>query len=175
MPSKATVLFVDDEENIVTTLQALCRNKFTVYTATSGARALEIINSNAIHVIVSDQCMPEMQGIELLREVRQLSPHTMRIMLTGYADLAAIIGSINDGEIYRYIYKPWNNKDAVDAIEAAANTALAFTADAVDAGDGAEIENSRQQKVDTAAAVNPSFMGTLMTRLRLLRVVAAVR
>jgi DNA-binding NtrC family response regulator len=148
MSSKATVLFVDDEENIVTTLKALCKNRFTVYTATSGARALEIIKSNAIHVIVSDQRMPEMQGIELLREVRQLSPHTMRIMLTGYADLAAIIGSINDGEIYRYIYKPWSNKDVVDTIEAAANTALALAADVVaSSGGGPEAESSWQPAI----------------------------
>jgi DNA-binding NtrC family response regulator len=132
MSSKATVLFVDDEENIVNTLRMLCKSKFNVYTATSGAKALEIIKNNQIQVIVSDQRMPEMQGIELLREVRQASPHTMRIMLTGYADLAAIIGSINDGEIYRYIYKPWSNKDVVDTIEAAANTAMALAADAAE-------------------------------------------
>jgi DNA-binding NtrC family response regulator len=130
--SKATVLFVDDEENIVNTLKALCKSKFDVHTATSGAQALEIMKRQSIDVIVSDQRMPEMQGIELLREVRQSSPRTMRIMLTGYADLAAIIGSINEGEIYRYIYKPWSNKDVVDTIEAAANTARALAQDAAD-------------------------------------------
>lgn len=133
MSSKANVLFVDDEENIVNTLKMLCKSKFNVYTATSGAKAIDIVKNNPIHVIVSDQRMPEMQGIEVLREVRQISPQTMRIMLTGYADLAAIIGSINDGEIYRYIYKPWSNKDVVDTIEAAANTALALAADSTDA------------------------------------------
>jgi DNA-binding NtrC family response regulator len=134
MSSTAKVLFVDDEENIVNTLRMLCKSKFTVFTATSGAKALEIIRDNQIHVIVSDQRMPEMQGIELLREVRQISPQTMRIMLTGYADLAAVVGSINDGEIYRYIYKPWNNKDVVDTIDAAAVTALAL-AESQDAPD----------------------------------------
>lgn len=145
MSSKAAVLFVDDEENIVNTLKMLCKSKFNVFTATSGPEALDIIKNNQIHVIVSDQRMPEMQGIEVLREVRQMSPHTMRIMLTGYADLAAIIGSINDGEIYRYIYKPWSNKDVVDTIEAAANTALALAADAAATGnEAAATDNNRQ-------------------------------
>jgi serine/threonine-protein kinase len=130
MSSKATVLFVDDEENIVTTLRALCKSRFNVLTATSGAQALEIVRHNFVHVIVSDQRMPNMTGVELLRKVRESSPNTVRILLTGYADLAAIIGSINDGEIYRYIYKPWSNRDVVDTIDAAANTVLALVADA---------------------------------------------
>lgn len=147
MSSKATVLFVDDEENIVNTLKMLCKSKFNVYTATSGPKALEIIKSNPVHVIVSDQRMPEMPGIEVLREVRQMSPQTMRIMLTGYADLAAIIGSINDGEIYRYIYKPWSNKDVVDTIEAAANTAIALAADAAESKNDAPTDNKWQPGV----------------------------
>lgn len=123
---KAKVLFVDDEEHIVSTLRSLCRNACDVYTATSGAQALEIVKSNSIHVIVSDQRMPEMAGIELLREVKRLSPATMRIMLTGYADFADIVSSINDGEVYRYIYKPWNNKEVLATVIAAAEVALSL-------------------------------------------------
>jgi DNA-binding NtrC family response regulator len=127
--TKPRILFVDDEEHIVSTLRSLFRGAFDVSTATSGAQALGLIMSAPapFHVVVSDQRMPEMQGIELLREVRKLSPITMRIMLTGYADLAAIVGSINDGEIYRYIYKPWNNKDVVATITAAAETAVSLS------------------------------------------------
>ena len=124
--TKAKILFVDDEEHIVSTLKSLFRNSFEVYTATSGAQALEIVKRTPIHVIVSDQRMPGMQGIELLREVRRLSPNTMRIMLTGYADLAAIVGSINEGEIYRHLYKPWNNKSVLATVSAAADAALAL-------------------------------------------------
>ncbi len=140
--AKAKILFVDDEEHIVSTLRSLFRNVCDVYTATSGAQALEIIKSNAMHVVVSDQRMPEMAGIELLREVKRLSPNTMRIMLTGYADFAAIVSSINDGEIYRYIYKPWNNKDVLATVTAAAEVALSLAGDLYEAPT-AGIENAQ--------------------------------
>lgn len=136
----AKVLFVDDEEHIVSTLRSLFRNACHVYTATSGAQALEIVKENSIHVIVSDQRMPEMAGIELLREVKRLSPTTMRIMLTGYADFAAIVSSINDGEIYRYIYKPWNNKDVLATVTAAAEVALSLAGEPHDAAPETGIE-----------------------------------
>lgn len=124
MSGRAKLLFVDDEEHIVSTLNSLFRNGYDVYTATDGRTALDIVRKHQIHVIVSDQRMPEMQGIDLLREVKELSPNTMRVMLTGYSDLAAIIGSINSGEIFRYIYKPWNNKDLKATIDAAADVGL---------------------------------------------------
>lgn len=127
--AKAKVLFVDDEEHIVSTLRSLFRNTCEVYSATSGAQALEILKSNTMHVVVSDQRMPEMAGIELLREVKKISPNTMRIMLTGYADFAAIVSSVNDGEIYRYIYKPWNNKDVLATVTAAAEVAMSLAGD----------------------------------------------
>jgi eukaryotic-like serine/threonine-protein kinase len=64
-----------------------------------------------VHLIVSDQRMPGMLGVELLRRAKELSPNTVRILLTGYSDLASIVGSINEGEVYRFINKPWNNQD----------------------------------------------------------------
>src|SRR5205085_8978248 len=63
------------------------------------------------HLIVSDQRMPNMTGVEMLRQAKEMSPNTVRILLTGYSDLASIVGSINDGEVYRFINKPWNNQD----------------------------------------------------------------
>ena len=100
-PEILRVLFVDDEERIVSLLRTIFRQSYEVHTATSGAQALEIIASTHIHVIVSDQRMPGMLGIDLLSRVRQLSPNTMRVLLTGYSDLAAIVGSVNDGEVHR--------------------------------------------------------------------------
>lgn len=127
MSSRATILFVDDEPHIVATLKSLFRAKYDVHTATSGAEALEIIKRTPIHVLVSDQRMPEMAGIDLLRQVKEIAPSTMRILLTGYADFAAIVGSVNSGEVYRYIYKPWNNKEIQDTIHAAATVASYLT------------------------------------------------
>jgi DNA-binding NtrC family response regulator len=96
-----------------------------VFTATSGAEALEIIAANEIQVIVSDQRMPGMLGTELLLAVRKNSPATMRILLTGYSDLAAIVGSVNDGEIFRFVNKPWNNAEMKAIVGEAAEIALA--------------------------------------------------
>lgn len=118
------VLFVDDEEHIVLTLKSLCRREFDVYTALSGQEALDIVKNQHMHVVVSDQRMPEMPGIELLRDVKEISPDTMRIMLTGYADFDAIVGSVNDGEVFRYINKPWENKAVKQTVSEAAAIAL---------------------------------------------------
>ena len=116
---KPTLLFVDDEERIVRALSVLFKmqGKYNVITATSAEQALELFNTNTVHVIVSDQRMPETTGVELLSTIRERSPNTIRILLTGYADLSAIVGSINDGEVYRYITKPWNNETLKKTIE----------------------------------------------------------
>ena len=134
MSSKASVLFVDDEVHVVNLLKVMFRNDYQVFTATSGEDALDIIHAEKIDVIVSDQRMPNMLGTELLSRAKVISPGSMRILLTGYSDLAAMIGSVNEGEIYRFINKPWKNEEirAIirDAAEAAVSTAdsSAFTA-----------------------------------------------
>ncbi|WP_088278843.1 response regulator [Ideonella sp. A 288] len=125
MKTKAKVLFVDDEERIVNLLRIMFRANFEVFTATSGDAALKIIDAHDIQVVVSDQRMPGMTGIELLSAVRQRSPATMRILLTGYSDLAAIVGSVNDGEVFRFANKPWNNEEIKATVAEAADIALA--------------------------------------------------
>src|SRR3954451_17289189 len=109
--SRARVLFVDDEERILTALKTIFRSRYHVLTAANGQEALDFIGKFKIPVIVSDQRMPGMQGVELLRRARELSPDSVRILLTGYSDLASIVGSINEGEVYRFISKPWDNQD----------------------------------------------------------------
>ena len=108
---KTRILFVDDEERILTALKTIFRSKYHVLTAANGQEALEFIKKFRIPVIVSDQRMPGMTGVELLRKSVELSPDSVRILLTGYSDLASIVGSINDGEVYRFISKPWDNQE----------------------------------------------------------------
>lgn len=117
------LLFVDDEERIVSLLRTIFRQYYEVHVATSGDEALQIISKMHIHVIVSDQRMPGMLGIDLLSRVRQLSPNTMRVLLTGYSDLAAIVGSVNDGEVFRYINKPWDHTEIKQIVAQAAEIA----------------------------------------------------
>lgn len=108
---RARILFVDDEERILNALKSIFRGKYHVFTATSGDQAFEFLQKFRVHLVVSDQRMPGMLGVELLRRAKELSPNTVRILLTGYSDLASIVGSINEGEVYRFINKPWNNQD----------------------------------------------------------------
>jgi len=97
-----------------------------VLITTDGNEALEIVRSRRVHVVVSDQRMPIMLGVELLRQVREISPYTMRLLLTGYSDLGAVIDSINEGEIFRYISKPWNPDEIRTTLAKAVEIALSL-------------------------------------------------
>ena len=108
----ATILFVDDEKNILSSLNRLFRpliNK--VYTAESGMLGLDILEKESIDIVISDMRMPEMDGAEFLEKVSAKWPQTIRILLTGYADITSTIDAINKGSIYRYISKPWEDND----------------------------------------------------------------
>ncbi|RON78312.1 HD domain-containing phosphohydrolase [Pseudomonas fluorescens] len=109
---RPTVLLVDDEESILNSLRRLLRGQpYDVLLATSGAQALEILAQQPVNLVMSDARMPGMDGASLLAHVRERYPATARIMLTGYADPAAIIKAINDGQIHRYISKPWHDEE----------------------------------------------------------------
>lgn len=121
---KARLLIVDDEERILNALKSLFRQRYHVFTTTDGNKALDFITRYQMHVIISDQRMPIMTGVELLRRSREISPHSVRILLTGYSDLAAMVGSINDGEVYRFLNKPWDNQALQTLVGEAATIAL---------------------------------------------------
>jgi len=107
-----TVLFVDDEVNILRAVQRLLRNEpCRVLTAARGAEALELLASEPAQVVVSDQRMPEMNGVELLLAIRDRHPDAVRMMLTGYTEMNVAVEAINHGEIYRLITKPWNDEE----------------------------------------------------------------
>ncbi|AZF41236.1 Response regulator [Pseudomonas sp. R1-43-08] len=112
LATKSAVLLVDDEESILNSLRRLLRNQpYEVVLATSGAQALEIMATRPIDLVMSDARMPGMDGATLLAQVHRLYPATGRILLTGYADLTTIVKAINDGQIHRYISKPWNDEE----------------------------------------------------------------
>jgi serine/threonine-protein kinase len=121
---KARLLIVDDEERILNALKSLFSQRYHVFTTTDGNKALDFITRYQMHVIISDQRMPIMLGSELLRRSREISPRSVRILLTGYSDLAAIVGSINDGEVYRFISKPWDNQMLQSVVGEAATIGL---------------------------------------------------
>jgi DNA-binding NtrC family response regulator len=125
------LLFVDDEERVLNALRSLFRNDYQVYTATGGEEALALMKRHAIPIVVSDQRMPGMSGVELLRQLRADYPRSVRMLLTGYSDLAALVGSINDGEVFRFIRKPWDNDEIRATVSEAAAVAMKLAQRAV--------------------------------------------
>lgn len=109
------VLFVDDEEMTLRSLAHLFRNDYEVWTAISAEVAIEKLAKSTpekpVCAIVSDQRMPGMKGHEFFAAIRQKYPLALRMMMTGYADINAVIDSINDGRVFNYIRKPWDQED----------------------------------------------------------------
>lgn len=116
---KGKVLCVDDEPNISRALQWLLQKEFEVVTANSGQEALALVRDNDFDVLISDQRMPVMTGVEFLREARKISPRSIRILLTGYSDLQAVLRSVNESEVYRFINKPWNISELPKVVDQA--------------------------------------------------------
>ncbi len=115
---RQTLLIVDDESNVLRSLKRLLfETDYRVLTAESGDEGLKMFeNESSIQLVVSDYRMPEMNGVEFLKRVKELHPDTIRIILSGYADVIAIVEAINDGQVYKFISKPWNDQDLLTTV-----------------------------------------------------------
>ncbi len=122
-PENKNILYVDDEVNNLNSFRAALRRNYNVFTAQSGEEGLDIISHNDIQVIVTDQRMPGMTGVQFLQQLPQ-EPDNVRIILTGFSDLEAIIDAINTGKVYRYITKPWDKDELKITIDNAIETVL---------------------------------------------------
>ena len=107
---KINVLYVDDELNNINSFRATFRKDYNVFTALSGIVGLEILKEHTIHIIITDQRMPDMTGVEFLVEVLKAYSDPVRILLTGYTDINAVIDAVNKGHIYYYLNKPWDEQ-----------------------------------------------------------------
>ncbi len=106
------LLLVDDEPNVLKALQRVFRQEnYLVATASNAGEALQLMGQGAFHLVISDYMMPGITGAEFLKQVKSLYPETIRIMLTGHADTGAVMGAVNDGAVYKFILKPWNDDD----------------------------------------------------------------
>ena len=121
MTGKARILFVDDEKRVLNSMRGLFRRDYELFLTSEGAEAVRIAAENEIDVIVADQRMPGMTGIEVLGKVKEKSPRTVRILLTGYADPTAVEGSINIGEVFRFLSKPCPPKMLRETLSLAVN------------------------------------------------------
>lgn len=118
--TKPTLLLVDDEERILRSLHVLFSKNYTVRMTTDAHAALRILREERVHVIISDQRMPLMLGADLLRQACEISPMTMRILLTGYSDLDASLACVNEGRVFRYLLKPWSSDEVKRVVAEAA-------------------------------------------------------
>jgi len=121
MEQRNAVLFVDDEIQVLNALKrGLMDQDYTCYFATSGKDALDILKKQTISVIVTDMRMPEMNGLQLLREVSVISPRTVKIVLTGYTQISQVLATINSVDIFRFVTKPWNlEEELIEIIQQA--------------------------------------------------------
>ena len=107
-----TLLLVDDEEGVLKAVRRVfLEENYEILTAKSADEALAVMETKKVHLVISDHRMPGMTGAELLKEIKEQWPETIRIMLTGHADIQAIMGAVNDGAVYKFITKPWNDED----------------------------------------------------------------
>ncbi|WP_373520182.1 hybrid sensor histidine kinase/response regulator [Aquiflexum sp.] len=120
MTNKIIVLYIDDEDNNLNSFKASLRREFKVVTALTAEEGLTIAASEEIHVVIADQRMPGLSGVEFFEKLMKINPDPIRILLTGYSDIASVIDAINKGEVYRFIDKPWNIDQVTVAIRNAA-------------------------------------------------------
>jgi len=112
------ILTIDDESRILRALKALLRD-YTTFQTTNPLEAVGLAKKHDVDVVICDQRMPEKAGIDVLRDIKEAHPRAMRVLLTGYSDLKAVLGSVNDSEVYRFLSKPWNNSELRKLVEEA--------------------------------------------------------
>lgn len=117
---KHTLLVVDDEPDVVDSVHDLLRREFTVLKAKSAEEGIALMQHNEVHIIMTDQRMPKITGVELLARIRQRYPHAVRMLFTGYADLDSIVAAINQGHVYGFLKKPWQPEELEAVVREAA-------------------------------------------------------
>jgi DNA-binding NtrC family response regulator len=114
------ILLVDDEQNVLSALtRELADEPYGIVTALNGEEAMNLVTSQVFKVIISDERMPGMDGASFLTAAKEVSPSSVRMMLTGHASIDATMRAVNDGEIYRFFTKPWNSQELKQAIRSA--------------------------------------------------------
>jgi two-component system response regulator HupR/HoxA len=121
MDEKRTILFVDDEVRLLRSIErGLIEQPYHLLFAETGEQALQTLKQREVHVLVTDMRMPEMTGLELLKVVKEKYPHIVRLVLSGYTQVSMLLAAINQGEIFRFITKPWRmEEDFIPAIREA--------------------------------------------------------
>jgi response regulator RpfG family c-di-GMP phosphodiesterase len=119
-PAKYTLLVVDDEPDVCDSIHDLLRREFNVLKANDAEEGFRILQESEVHIILTDQRMPQVTGVEMLSRVRAKHPQAVRMLFTGYADLESIIAAINQGHIFQFLKKPWRPEELQAAVRTAA-------------------------------------------------------
>lgn len=117
MSDRIGILYLDDEAQNLLSFQALFRREYDIYTANNAPDAVQLLNTHDIQIIFSDQKMPDVSGVEFFEMILHDFPHAVRILITGYADIEAVIDAINKGQVYRYVTKPWEPNELRICVE----------------------------------------------------------
>lgn len=117
---KHTLLVVDDEADVGDSVHDLLRREFTVLKARSAEQGMQLMREHEVHIIMTDQRMPKVSGVEFLKSIRAGHPQAIRMLFTGYADLEAVIAAINQGHIFKFLKKPWQPEELEQAVHEAA-------------------------------------------------------
>lgn len=120
-PVKHCLLIVDDEPNVCDSVHDLLRREFRVLKAHSADEGYRIMQEEEVHIIMSDQRMPQITGVELLTKVKSRYPQAIRMLFTGFADLESIVAAINQGHVFQFLKKPWQPEELESAVRQAAN------------------------------------------------------
>jgi len=169
MPEKIKILYVDDESNNLIGFKASFRLDYTVYIASTAEEAHDILDKHSdIRIIFCDQRMPHKTGVEFFEEVRQKNALPIRILITGYTDIEAVIDAINRGNIFRYVKKPWVDADIISAIEEANKF---YTASSLLAVKNSELQIAYNELDKFAYSVSHDIRGPLSGILGAIRVV----
>lgn len=163
MPEKIKILYVDDELSNLIGFKASFRLDYQIYTANNTSEALTYLTNHPdIRIIFCDQRMPDKSGVQFFEEIRRLYPHPIRILLTGYADIASIIEAINRSNIFRYVKKPWINVDIISAIDEANRFYLANSMIAIK---NEELQKAYSELDKFAYSVTHDIRGPLLSIL----------
>lgn len=119
-PTKHCLLVVDDEPDVCDSVHDLLRHEFRVLKARSAAEGVQLLQENEVHIIMTDQRMPQTSGVEMLSSIRTHHPRAVRMLFTGYADLEAIVAAINQGHVFQFLKKPWQPEELEAAVREAA-------------------------------------------------------
>ena len=145
---KYSILYIDDEEHNLISFKSTFRRDYNIHVATSGQVGLEIMKQHEIHLVITDQRMPEMTGIEFLEQIQPHYPDCIRMIMTGFTDMDAIIQAINKGNIYRYIAKPWSREELKITIDSAFEVYNLKTQNKILIKDLKEANQNLEQKVE---------------------------